>query len=260
MIIWLRMKTPYGKLNRDNQFLHGFDSEDLDDFIDLAQLGDEMEILDGMCGNGTLSERIIKNQHNVNLYLLDNSNFQINLAKEKIDGAKFFVSTILETPFVDKKFDRVLIRNGIYEISRDKKDVLYREIYRILKDGGQFLFWAPKLNDDNQKMFQDIIRKKDALAGFDYLAENRYLATANETHKNLTEAQFQNINFSSIDINYSLSTKKWCEVDFKKDKGKLLDLNDYIRGIQKEVPGIEIKDNGDDIQITVPALTAVAQK
>ena len=64
----------------------------------------------------------------------------------------------------------------------------------------------------------------------------------------------------NLGIKYILSTKKWCDVDSGEDKGKLLELNEFIRGLKLGHSGIEIRNLGEDIQIVVPALIGVAGK
>ena len=114
------MKTPYVELKRDCQQLHGFESKDLKNFIDLAKISEGMIILDAMCGNGVLSNELSKLK--IDLYLLDNSEFQLNLAKKAVGKAKFFVGSILKTPFENEKFDRVFQKAILIEQNAKKRE------------------------------------------------------------------------------------------------------------------------------------------
>jgi ubiquinone/menaquinone biosynthesis C-methylase UbiE len=230
----------------------------LKNFIDLAKISEGMIILDAMCGNGVLSKELSKLK--IDLYLLDNSEFQLNLAKKAVGKANFFVGSIFKTPFEKEKFDRVFIRNGVYEIPKDKQIKLYKEVWRILNEKGLFLNWAPLLTKDNQKFFQSIQRKKDELAEFKELVKNRYLMNEEEFSEDIKKAGFSNLEFFNLGIKYNLSTKKWCEIDFKGDKGKLKELNEYIRGLYSKHFGIEVKDFGEDIHVVVPAMISIAIK
>ena len=131
------MESPYIELKRDCQHLHGFESKDLKHFIGLAKISEGMIILDAMCGNGVLSKELSKLK-NIELNLLDNSEFQLGEAKKAIKNANFFVDSILKTPFEKEKFDRVFIRNGVYEVPKNKQVILYKEVLRILKKDGFF--------------------------------------------------------------------------------------------------------------------------
>jgi ubiquinone/menaquinone biosynthesis C-methylase UbiE len=252
------MKTPYSNLERNCQNLHGFSNKDIEKFVELGKLKQGMFVLDAMCGEGSIGKIISKNKK-VNLYLLDDSEFQINKAKEKIKDAEFKVASILETEFDKSFFDRIFIRSGIQEIPQHKQIKLYKEILRVLKKEGMFINWTVKLNEKNKKAFQKLADKKDEIAGFDELLKNRYFMTKAEFEEDLKKAGFSNVRFFDLGINYTLSTKKWFEVDFKGDKSKLKKLNDYIRGLGS-IQGIEIKDLGEDIQIIVPALISVSKK
>ena len=148
------MKSPYGKIKRDCQQLHSFKSSYLKDFIDLAEISEGMVVLDAMWGNGVLSKELSKIK-DIKLNLLDSSEFQIKEAKEIVKNANFFVESILKTHFKTEELDRVFIRNGVYEIPKDKQVSLYREVLRILKKDGLFLCWSFLLNKNNQRFFQE---------------------------------------------------------------------------------------------------------
>jgi len=253
------MKTPYSKLKRGCQYLHGFESDDLKKFIEVAKISEGMVVLDAMCGNGVLSKELSKLK-NINLNLLDNSKFQIEIAKKSVKNAKFFVESILKTQFEKEKFDRVFIRNGVYEFPKNKQVKLYKEVLRILKDGGIFLVWVPLLNKNNHKFFQNVVRFKDKLAGYDDLVENRYFMTKEEFSEDVKKAGFSDVRFFDLNIKYIFSTKKWCEVDFRGDKEKLKELNEYIRSLGSGRSGIKIKDSEGDIQLTVPAMISAGRK
>ena len=253
------MKTPYSNIKRDCQYLHNFKSKDLENFIALAKINSGMIVLDAMCGEGTVSKELSKIK-GIRLSLLDNSKFVIDEAKKKIKGAEFFVGSILKTNFKESMFDRVVIRNGIYEVPKKEQIKLYREVNRILKKNGLFLNWIPKLNENNQKFFNKLTNKKDALAGYEDLVRNRYLMTKEELSEDLKKVGFRDINFVNLDIYYTLSTKKWCEIDFKGDKNKLNELNEYIRNLDLKHPQIEVDDVGEDIKLKIPALISIAKK
>jgi ubiquinone/menaquinone biosynthesis C-methylase UbiE len=218
-----------------------------------------MKILDAMCGNGVISKELSK-KDNVELYLLDNSSFQIDLAKKSIKNAKFFVGSILNTPFENDFFDRIILRNGIHEIPEDKQEILYKELFRILKKGGLFLNWATLLTKNNREVYTDIVRMKDKIAGFRDLVKNRYFVTKEEFLELIKNSGFEKINFIDFGLDYHFSTKRWCEVDFKGNEEKLKEFNRGIRNLNLKNSGLNIKDFEEDIQIIVPAMISIAKK
>ena len=85
--------------------------------------------------------------------------------------------------------------------------------------------------------------------------------TKQELLEDLKEIGFRSILSIDLDIDYTLSTKKWFEVDFNKDKSKLKKLNEYIESIdKKELGEIKIVSKKDDIIIKIPALITIAEK
>ena len=252
------MKTPYSELKRDCQNLHNFTEQDIHKFISLVKINKNENILDAMAGNGAIAKELSK-INNINLYVLDKFEAQINEAKKNIVKAKFFVSSSLKMPFLDNFFNKIFIRNGIHEITKNKQIELYKEIFRVLKNQGYFINWTVKLDKTHQKAFNELIRKKDEIAEFDELTKNRYFATKEELAYNLKEAGFSQIKFINTNINYTLSTKKWFEIDFKGDKTKYEKLNNYIKSLN--IPGINIKNLGKNgFEIKVPALISIAKK
>lgn len=252
------MKTPYSELKRDCQNLHNFTQEDIHKFISLVKINKDEKILDAMAGNGAIAKELSK-INNINLYVLDKFEAQINEARKNINKAKFFVYSSLKMPFLDNFFDKIFIRNGVYEVPKNKQIELYKEIFRVLKNQGYFINWTFKLDKTNQKAFNELAKKKDEIAEFNDLAKNRYLATKEELENNLKQAGFSQIKFIDLGINYTISTKKWFEIDFKGDKEKYKKLNNYVKSL--EIPGIEIKNLGKNgFEIKIPSLISIAKK
>jgi len=252
------MKTPYSELKRDCQHLHNLTENDIDKFISIVKINKNEIILDAMAGNGAIAKELSKKD--INLYVLDKSEFQINEAKNNIKNAKFYVASALKMPFKNNFFDKVFIRSSIYEVPKKQQISLYKEILRVLKKHGSFINWTWKIDETNKKTFQKLIKEKDKIAGFDELVKNRYFPTKEEFEEDIKKAGFSRIEFFNLDIHYTPSTQKWFEIDFKKDKKKLTQLNNYIKSIGK-IPNIEINEiSKDNLEIKVPALISVAIK
>lgn len=80
------MRTPYNELRRDCQNLHNFTDKDIQKFIDLAKIKSGDKILDAMAGNGAIAKELSK-LNDVEIYVLDNSKFQIEEAKKNVKNA-----------------------------------------------------------------------------------------------------------------------------------------------------------------------------
>ena len=125
-----------------------------------------------------------------------------------------------------------------------------------------YLNWTVGLNDKNLNFLVKVQLFKDKLAGFEDLLKNRYFMTKKEFSEDLKEAGFSSLKFYDLGIYYTLSTKKWCEIDFRGDKEKQMRLNEFIKELigRENHEGIDIKIEGDDIQMKIPALISVAVK
>lgn len=98
------------------------------------------KICDICCGTGDLTEILVKNFDDCDIYGVDANINMLKKAKEKLKNAKFIQSYISEMPFEDNFFDIVTIsfatRNLFY--SKDFKQSI-SQIKRILKPGGYFI-------------------------------------------------------------------------------------------------------------------------
>ncbi|MBU2576474.1 MAG: methyltransferase domain-containing protein [Nanoarchaeota archaeon] len=258
---FIYMKSPYLLLKRDNANLHNISQVDIKKFVDIADIKKGMYILDAMCGKSEIGQEIEKID-GVKLYLSDNAKFQLDEAKKVIKNAKFFTASVLDMPFKNNYFDRVFIKSGVYEVPKKNQVKLYKEVLRVLKPKGLFLNWTFLLNKNNQKFFQDIVRNKDKSAGFEDLFKNRYFMTKDEVYEDIKKAGFRNIKFYDLNIYYTLSTKKWCEVDFQGDKAKKVKLGNFIMEQigGKDIIGMEVIIEKGDIKLKIPALISIAIK
>ena len=201
----------------DFRVVHNQKQEDFDAFIKIIDPKEGQIILDGMDGYGAAAKEIlaIASQKGVRpeIYTLDESAVQVEKAKKNvpnIDEKHIIKADMRETPFSNNFFDTVVIKMGIHEVAKDEQQKIVNEVYRILKEGGKFVTWDLSLIDqETQIIFQDIIRKKDELAGFDKLVENRYFPRRDELISLFQKAGFQNISVAhKIDAKLSLRVRE----------------------------------------------------
>lgn len=91
---------------------------------------------------------------------IDLSEVSINLAKERYPKYKFYIGDMHQLSFADKTFDFVYSSLALHY--SDSPEIVYKEVYRVLKQNGQFLFsvghpirWASEtveLNGENTKV------------------------------------------------------------------------------------------------------------
>jgi len=201
----------------DFKLVHNQKQEDFDAFVNIIDPKDGQVILDGMDGYGAAAKEILTTaaQKGVKpeIYTLDESAVQVEKAKKNvpdIDEKHIIKADMRETPFSNNFFDTVVIKMGIHEVQKEEQQKIVNEVYRILKENGKFVTWDLSLADrETQVIFQDIIRKKDELAGFDKLVESRYFPRRDELLALFEKAGFQNVSVAhKIDAKLSLRVRE----------------------------------------------------
>ena len=157
--------------------------------------------------------------------------------------------------------DKIVIKMGLHEVSLAQHLQILKEFNRILKLTGKIIVWDIMLNDNTQSLFQDIIREKDRLAGYDLLTTERYFFRENEFLKNTEEAGFTKVT-EFHKISYRFSSKRRLESELKNDISKLKELNEFIRirFPQNLKQLMNYEEKGDDIQFTITKKIYVLQK
>lgn len=238
------------------EHIHSIDPQDFEKLIDAVNPKSGEVILDAMCGYGAVGKGILERVPDAQVFFLDESEVQIRRAKENLPtlpDERFIISSLPDDNFKDGQFDKVVIKMGLHEVPAMEQVLILQEFHRILKPSGKLIVWDIMLDWYTQKLFQDIIRKKDELSGFNLLTKERYFFKESEFLRDVRNAGFVNIN-EVHRIAYRFSSKKRLEQELKGDKGKLEQLNDLIRQrfnlVQKSL--LRYEDLGDDIQFTIP--------
>ncbi len=213
------------------------------------------KILDAFCGYGAISKNCLKKESKADLWLNDESEVQIKRARENlphVSANHFILGNFPDVLFPTGYFDTVVIKMGLHEVPKKEQLEVAKKASQILKRNGKLIVWDVMLDDKTQTIFQDVIRKKDELAGFDMLTKERYFFREDEFLEIMNRAKFSNIKEFHTII-YRFSSRKRLESELHNDR-KLLDkLNDFIRNrFSEELKKLlRFEDLGDDIQFNV---------
>lgn len=111
-------------------------------FIESFTNKDPQEVLDIGCGTGTLSMMIKSQYPNTIITGLDGDSQILEIAERKSieSGSKIqFVNGLsYKIPFPDNHFDIVTSTLMIHHLSNEDKHRTFKEVYRVLKPGGEF--------------------------------------------------------------------------------------------------------------------------
>ncbi len=246
------------------EHIHSISPGDFEKLLDAINPQTGELILDAMCGYGAVGKAIMQKVLQANVYFLDESGVQIERAKKNVPQANpnnFIVDSLPHSNFQDEYFDNIVIKMGLHEVLLSEHLKILKEFHRILKNTGKLIVWDIMLNNNTQKLFQDIIRKKDQLAGFNLLTTERYFFREDEFKINALEAGFKNINEFHT-ISYRFSSKKRLASELNNNINKLIELNNFIRGTFNDTlkSTLEYEDLGDDIQFSITKKIFILQK
>ncbi len=255
--------------------VHQITDEQINALVKAVDLKQNQKVLDGCSGYGSVTKWLLENNprditSTCTFFLRDDSSVQIERAKENLkeyNRIEYSVGKIEFPSYEEDYFNTVVIKMGLHENPKDIQSKMVQEIFRILKPGGTFVVWEVYLNEKTQPIFSSFIKKKDELAGFDHLAEQRYLPRRDEVKSYIIDAGFVDFKENYI-FNPILSTKVRLsefisrelkesgktepdEAMMKIAEERLHSLNNFFRNTltaeQKKV--IEFEDKGDNILI-----------
>lgn len=171
----------------DYSYIHSHKEEDFEAFLNTINPKDGDKILEVFCGYGETTQKLIVREKSQGIscehYLCDASITQIDRAIQALKDEPSIVSIMQadarELPCGDEMFDIVVVKMGLHEINKESQTVAMQEIFRILKKGGKFVTWEIALLDDldQQRIFREVIYRKNELAGFHEINQNRYFQT-----------------------------------------------------------------------------------
>jgi ubiquinone/menaquinone biosynthesis C-methylase UbiE len=255
--------------------IHYIRQQDFSALVSVIDPKDGDIILDAGAGYGAVTREVLSRHQTIDLdfHLLDLSSVQGARAIDELSSLfgrsrvklmKFIQDSMVHPPCTDDFFNTIVAKMSIHEVMKSQQPEVFGQLYRILKPGGRFVIWDIVVPDEAQWFVRELLRKKDELAGFDYLAENRYFPTNGEWLELFEQAGFEQIK-KETDITYKLQTSGRLEPEFHGDCRKLEAWNSHIRALTKELSAevlrqLEYEDLGNNITVRFPKAIFSARK
>lgn len=214
-------------------------------------------VVDLMSGYGALTRELVKKCERENIpvipVLIDKYKEQIERSLQElrdypavriVGDARDIGDMLLEDTV-----DMVMMKQGLHEIPRDGQQGVINGVHKVLKKRGLLYVWDMWLKDDTQEVFQEIMRAKDRLTGYQGLARDRYFLMCEEIMGYMEKAGFDLVE-TKRGMVHKLSTEKRL-VEFCNDERKLEKWHEEIRKIVPKAirEKIRYNDSGENIEM-----------
>ena len=232
-------QSDYETRDVDYSLIHGETKEVFSKFVQALKLKTDSKLLDLGGGYGSLLLNILENSPRLsfNYDLLDSSELQLKKAKKYIDDflkkgenmavVSYIHQNAAQMSLPENRYDVIVCKMFVHEIPVHKKEIIFKKIFLALKPGGHVVFWNPDLNEDDYSFYINTIRKKDELAKFNALAEDRHFLLNSELITHLETAGFSNVE-KLFGFNYDLHTSRRLQAEFNNKEDDLQQWNSYI--------------------------------
>ncbi len=124
------------------------------------------KVLDVGCGTGNFL-KILKATRVEKITGIDNSEFALEFCKQKVPEARLLKLDIRKPlPFQNNEFDKIVVINVLYLLTKKERGEILKELYRVLKNNGKIAVVNPKRGGKNVKIFLDDVRETIKRYGF----------------------------------------------------------------------------------------------
>ena len=262
----------WNRRNVDFVKIHGSDDEAFAYLFEELKLAPRMKIGDIMGGYGGVSKYILKQAQalRISLDILLSDAYKSPIAKSRTflkpyETHQLRVTRIIEdarnSSIASNSLDAVIIKLGLHEFPKAHQPQALAESHRTLKPAcAIYIIESVTKTSEMNYPYRAIIRKKDELAGYTQMAQNRYFSSRDEIIEALRSSGFKEIKqiYSGI---FKLNTKTFCDADMGGDPDKLQEFNEYLRSFPEDVKlALNFEDRGNDIEFSVEKVIIKAVK
>lgn len=259
------LKNAYEVRNANYAIVHSESEVDFNQFIDALAIKDGEKVIDVGGGYGPIFIRLINREPGINFHydLLDGGKFQLKKAEEKISVlleeknnhsvVRYLHQDATALDLPDAHYDLVICKMFFHEIPQIYKKSLIGKLSSIIKPGGRMVIWNPDLTESDYQFYTSVIRRKDELAGFESMVQNRHFLLNEDMYELLADAGFTDFK-KLLTFDYHLNTMNRLDEEFSGDKTKLQLWNEYILQIAEQLDDetrerLKINVIGDDLYI-----------
>ncbi len=243
----------YAGLRRDDLLL------EILRLIKLDKLPKNPSILDLMCGTGivglTIKKYLQEKGIDSKVSFLDFSQAMLDQIPDDEAEIKM-CDDITMMPF-NHSFDRIVLRNGLYDLEESSQLPTLRQIYKVLKEDGLFVLISYCPTKKLQPYYNGIVNFKDQLAGWNDGKHNRYFTTEKELREKFSKAGFKNVErkFRFFGTLRYEKTGEMNKTASEKWKRYVLDIPKPIRNKM----GIKLQPD-ETVEYQFPGIILVAEK
>ena len=269
-------KNAYEIRNADYSIVHNDSDEDFLEFITALSIKQADKVIDIGGGYGSIFIRLIEHQPDliIDYDLLDGGLFQLKKGEERINKllikhnnkstVRYMHQDATMLDLEPDQYDLVICKMFLHEIPIQHKKKIFKNLFDITKPGSRIFFWNPDLTPNNYSFYTDVIKKKDELAGFQSMVENRHFLLNQDFYEFLAEAGFINAN-KLMTFDYHLDTKNRLHEEFHGDRNRLQEWNAYILRIAAQLDlettkQLNIQVSADNVYINFKRGIFSAQK
>ncbi len=233
------MKNSYDDRVIRYETVTNFSDDMFDELVRLINPRDGQAILDCGAGYAPVTQAIISRHPSldVDYCILEYSEIQLQRARKEVTQllqllgetkcVAYQQNSAAAMEYDDNSFDTVVTKMVLHELPAEDQVKMISEIYRILKPGGKFILWQTILDDSTVEFYRNMFRKKDSLAGYESLVENRNFITQDAFYFLLSEARFHEYELARS-FTYNFNSKYRLYSELQGDWNKLRMLNEYL--------------------------------
>jgi len=232
--------------NADYAVVHSESEVDFNEFIEALAIQDGECVVDVGGGYGSIFMRLLQRHPKIKFDydLLDGGLFQLKKGEQKITALQKLYSNQSQVRYLHQDalqlnlpanyYDLVICKMFLHEIPEIYKKELIKDLFSIVKPGGRVVIWNPDLEEHDYTFYTNVIKKKDQLAGYESLVQNRHFLLNRDFYRLMQDAGFIEAK-KLLTFDYHLHTVNRLNEEFGGDELKLQEWNHYIMSIAEEL-------------------------